>query len=80
LLSKDLPGDTHSLFNPAFSQASTILRMPHLHLPMQFPFGIPPFYDLIVVDGSVMSFPDGSVSLAGKAAGRCRLMIKASAR
>jgi hypothetical protein len=54
--------------------------MPHLDLPMQFPFGIPPFYDLIVVDGSVMSFPDGSVSLAGKAAGRCRLMIKASAR
>jgi hypothetical protein len=27
--------------------------------PMQFPFGLRLFYDLIVVDGSVMSFPDG---------------------
>jgi hypothetical protein len=30
-----------------------------LLLAMQFPFGLRLFYDLIVVDGSVMSFPDG---------------------
>jgi hypothetical protein len=30
-----------------------------LRLAMQFPFGLRLFCDLIVVDGSVMSFPDG---------------------